>query len=78
MARIATTASPFRCRWIAPGTEMHLERWPYAICMRSCNDERVVNEEECSQCACWEPRQSSARPTPRVRAGWGRVDSNVM
>jgi DNA-binding NarL/FixJ family response regulator len=55
MAEIAINASPFRCRWIPRGTEQHLERWTYAICLRCHDHPRVVSEDECGHCACWEP-----------------------
>ena len=54
MAQLAINASPFQCRWIGRGTEMRLEQWRYAICHRRLNHERVVSEDECSRCACWE------------------------
>ena len=55
MAQLAINASPFRCRWIATGTEMRIEQWTYAICERCRNQQRLVSEDECSCCACWEP-----------------------
>jgi len=55
MARLAVTASPFRCRWVATGSEMRLEMWTYAICLRCHGHPRVVSDEECGGCACWEP-----------------------
>jgi hypothetical protein len=54
MAHAAIT-SPLRCRWISPGTEMRLEEWTYAICLRCRDHPRVVSEDECGHCACWEP-----------------------
>lgn len=60
MAQLAVIASPFQCRWIPPGTEMRLEQWTYAICLRSRDHPRVVSEGECGQCGCWES------PTARV------------
>jgi hypothetical protein len=57
MARLAVNASPFRCRWISPDTEMRLEQWTYAICLRCRDEPPVVSEDECSRCACWAPPQ---------------------
>jgi hypothetical protein len=53
MAQLAINASPFQCRWIS-GTEMRLEQWMYAICLRCRDHPRVVSEDECGRCACWE------------------------
>lgn len=55
MARLAVIASPFQCRWIQAGTNMRLEQWTYAICQRSSDHPRIVSEDECSRCGCWEP-----------------------
>ena len=60
MARLAINASPFQCRWIANGTEMRLEQWVYAVCLRCPDQPRVVSEDECSRCAGWEPRPDGA------------------
>jgi hypothetical protein len=61
MARLAINASPFHCRWISTGTEMQLERWTYAICLRCRDEPRVVSEDECSRCACWAPPPDGSR-----------------
>jgi len=55
MAHLAINASPFHCRWISTGTEMRLEQWTYAICLRCRHQPRVVSEDECSRCVCWAP-----------------------
>lgn len=60
MARLAINASPFQCRWIATGTEIRLEQWTYAICLRCSGGPRVVSEDECARCACWEPPTDGA------------------
>jgi hypothetical protein len=54
MAQTAINASPFQCRWISRGTEMRMEQWTYAICLRCRDHARVVSEEECGRCMCWE------------------------
>ena len=54
MAQLAINASPFHCRWVLTGSELQLEQWTYAICLRERNHMRVVSEDECSRCACWE------------------------
>ena len=61
MACLAINASPFQCRWIADGSELRVERWTYAICQRCPERPRVVSEEECGHCACWEPRLDGDR-----------------
>ena len=61
MAQLAINASPFECRWIKAGTEMRLEQFTYAICLRCVNHSRVVSEDECFSCACWEPRIEGPR-----------------
>ena len=60
MARLAINASPFQCRWISPGAEMLMEQWAYAICERCRDHLRVVSEDECGRCACWEPQTDGA------------------
>ena len=55
MAQLAINPSPFQCRWIATGSEMRLEQWTYAVCRRCRDRPRVVSEDECGRCACWEP-----------------------
>jgi hypothetical protein len=55
MASLAINASPFHCRWISIGSELRLEQWTYAICLRCRDHPRVVSEAECGRCACWEP-----------------------
>ena len=60
MAQLAINASPFRCRWISTGSEMRLDRWAYAVCRRCADHPRVVSEEECGRCACWESPAESA------------------
>ena len=61
MACQAINASPFQCRWIADGSELRVERWTYAICQRCPDRPRVMSEEECGHCACWEPRLDGDR-----------------
>ena len=61
MAHLAINASPFHCRWISTGTEMQLEQWTYAICLRCRNQPRVVSEDECSRCVCWAPPPDGVR-----------------
>jgi hypothetical protein len=65
MAQLAINASPFQCRWIPPGTELHLERWKYAICTRCHDHPRVVSEDECGRCACWEAASDRVRRADR-------------
>ena len=72
MARLAINASPFQCRWVLTGSELQLEQWTYAICLRERNHVRVVSEDECSRCACWE------QPTDGVRqAAYARDDPSM-
>ena len=61
MAQLAINASPFHCRWVLTGSELQLEQWTYAICLRERNHVRVVSEDECSRCACWEQPTDGAR-----------------
>jgi hypothetical protein len=63
MARLAINASPLQCRWIQTGTEMRLEQWTYVICLRCRDHPRVVSEDECGRCSCWEPPIDVAPPT---------------
>jgi hypothetical protein len=70
MVQLAINASPFHCRWVATGSELRLEQWTYAICLRERNQMRVVSEDECGRCACWEPPTDGARHAhddPRAR-----------
>ena len=62
MAQLAISASPLQCRWISPGTETRMEQWTYAICLRCRDYPRVVSEDECGRCACWESPTESAPP----------------
>ena len=62
MAQLAISASPLQCRWISPGTETRMEQWTYAICLRCRDHPRVVSEEACGRCACWESSTESAPP----------------
>ena len=62
MAQLAISASPLQCRWISPGTETRMEQWTYAICLRCRDHPRVVSEDECCRCACWESPTGSAPP----------------
>ncbi len=70
MAQLAVSPSPFGCRWITRGTEMRLDRWTYAVCVRRADQPRVVSEDECSRCACW---QSSSDERWDVPAGRGEA-----
>jgi hypothetical protein len=48
------SVSPFKCRWIVPGSEHTVGCWSYAICVRARHAERIVNETDCSRCPRWE------------------------
>jgi hypothetical protein len=67
MAQLAINASPFQCRWISAGTEMRLEQWRYAICLRRRDHPRVVSEDECGRCACWESPTDGASHVDDLR-----------
>lgn len=71
MAQLALNASPFQCRWIATGSEMRLEQWSYAVCRRCGDRLRVVSEDECGHCACWEPPTDGARDVDYARNRFG-------
>jgi len=55
MAHVAVNASPFSCLWIERGSEMQIERWSYALCVRIREHPRPVSEFECARCALWQP-----------------------
>jgi hypothetical protein len=63
--RTAISVSPFKCRWIVPGTEHHEGCWSFAICVRLHNVERLVNEEDCSRCPRWEEQVEPEACTPQ-------------
>ena len=67
MARVAINASPFNCRWVLTGSELQLEQWTYAICLRERHYVRVVSENECGRCACWEQPTDGASRDLRSR-----------
>jgi hypothetical protein len=69
MAQFAINPSPFQCRWIAAASEMRLEQWTYAVCLRCRDRPRVVSEDECGRCACWES------PTPDARDVDNRIEA---
>ena len=68
MPQSAINVSPFRCRWIATGTEMHIEQWTYANYERCPNQQRVVSEDECR---CWEPRAAARHAADARDAEFG-------
>jgi hypothetical protein len=55
MANVAINESPFQCRWIAAASQMTVQQWTYAVCEHVADRPRVVSEDECRQCALWEP-----------------------
>jgi len=78
MAQLAINASPFQCRWIQTGTEMRLELWTYAICRRCGERPRVVSEEECGWCACWESPLQGARPAGPAQHDHGSYSQEAI
>jgi hypothetical protein len=62
MTTTAVATSPFDCRWIVRGSERHLGAWNYALCVRVRDNERLVNECDCSRCVRWEPSEHPGEP----------------
>lgn len=50
---------------------MRLDHWTYAICLRSRDRPRVVSEDECSRCVCWELPADRVCQVHREREGEG-------
>jgi ribosomal protein L37E len=50
---------------------MMLEQWSYAVCRRCGDRLRVVSEDECGHCACWESPTDGARDVDYARNHFG-------
>jgi hypothetical protein len=69
--KTAVNVSPFNCRWIQPGSEHHSAGWDYAVCLRVPDNERLVNEADCSHCPRWEEPDDLA--VQRAAVAWNSM-----
>ena len=66
MAVVAAATSPFRCRWIQPGSVTHVSNWSLATCIRVRGYPRMVTEEECAHCDLWQAPDDRENIAPRI------------